>query len=284
MADLLDRGYERAYHFLRGFTPRRIKARWTGPRVLANSIPKSGTNLLLSCLAEFPNLRPSFEHVSMGSNRTAGTAELRGVLEATGRGQYSSGHVFHTPETRAVVERTDVRMLLVVRDPRDVVTSHFHFVSEKHTGHRLHDHYRSLPDEEARLMASIRGVDGVQTRDGKPLESIGEWLDAFLGWKEEPYVQLLRFEDLVGTQGGGSRTAQMDAVRAIAGHLDVELDERRVESIAAGTFSTGSSTFRKGLIGDWRNHFTDAHVTAFKDEVGDELQELGYETNADWNV
>ncbi len=284
MSSLASRAAERLRAYGRGVTPRRLRARLDGPRVLANSVPKSGTNLLLECLSLFPNLRPSFAHVEMNANRRPGTAELERGVRKTGRGQYTSAHVFHDEANARIVREADLRMVLIVRDPRDVVTSHFHYVTEKNTTHRLTDHYQALPDDNARLMASIRGVDGENTRDSDPLESIGEWMDAFLGWGETPYTTVVRFEDLIGPRGGGDRDVQRETVRTIADHLDTDLREERVEYVAQNTFSTGSSTFRKGLIGDWRNHFEPEHVAAFKEEAGDWLVDLGYEDDTDWDV
>lgn len=284
MTETWQRFKQRTYFAFASLTPRRLKARRTGPRVLANSVPKSGTNLLTRCLSLFPTLRPSFKHVTMNSNRRDSTEELERKAARTKRGQYTSGHVFYNADNAAIVEEHDLEMPLIVRDPRDVVTSHFHYVSEKHPEHRLHDHYVSLPDDDARLMASIRGVDGAHTDDGDRLESIGEWMDAFLSWQEKPYVTVVRFEDLIGPNGGGSRDRQMETVRQLADHLEVTLSDDEVEYISQNVFSTSASTFRKGLIGDWKNHFTPEHVEAFKDEAGDWLVEMGYEDDADWGV
>jgi len=284
MGETIDRAKERAYFLATGLSPRRLAARWTGPRVLANSVPKSGTNLLTQCLSLFPMLRPSFDHVTMNYNRRLGTEELSAKAGATKRGQFTSGHIFHDAANAAIVEENDMRMLLMVRDPRDVVTSHFHYVTEKHPEHRLHEYYNDLPDDGERLMASIRGVDGEHTDDGDPLESIGEWMDAFLAWEPKPYVEIIRFEDLIGPMGGGDRRSQEETIRRIGAHLGVELDENDVEHIADNTYSTGSSTFRKGLIGDWENHFTSEHVAAFKQEAGDALIRLGYESDDKWSI
>lgn len=42
------------------------------------------------------------------------------------------------------------------------------------------------------------------------------------------------------------------------------------------------SHYRKGTPGDWRNHFTDRHVAAFKEQYNDLLVKLGYEKSCDW--
>jgi len=43
-----------------------------------------------------------------------------------------------------------------------------------------------------------------------------------------------------------------------------------------------SSHLRKGVPGDWRNHFDPSHVEAFRRRYNDLVMRLGYETDPDW--
>jgi hypothetical protein len=43
-----------------------------------------------------------------------------------------------------------------------------------------------------------------------------------------------------------------------------------------------TSFYRKGVAGDWRNHFTAEDSRIFKEEAGDLLIQLGYEKDLDW--
>jgi Sulfotransferase family len=43
-----------------------------------------------------------------------------------------------------------------------------------------------------------------------------------------------------------------------------------------------SSFYRKGVSGDWKNHFTDEDKRIFKEEAGELLMQLGYERDLDW--
>ena len=43
-----------------------------------------------------------------------------------------------------------------------------------------------------------------------------------------------------------------------------------------------SSFYRKGVAGDWRNHFTEEDRRVFKEEAGELLIRLGYERDLDW--
>ncbi len=95
---------------------------------------------------------------------------------------------------------------------------------------------------------------------------------------------LVRFEDLIGEQGGGSRDRQVRTVRKIAHHLGTPLDFRETKRVADRAFSSDSKTFRKRKVGDWRNHFTKRHVDAAKRTLGDVLIQLGYEDRKNWTI
>lgn len=44
----------------------------------------------------------------------------------------------------------------------------------------------------------------------------------------------------------------------------------------------GRAPMRKGIAGDWRQHFTEETAQMFHDSAGDLLVELGYETDQSW--
>ena len=44
------------------------------------------------------------------------------------------------------------------------------------------------------------------------------------------------------------------------------------------------SHYRKGVPGDWKNHFKPEHVAHFKRHYNDLLLKYGYETNPDWEL
>ena len=93
---------------------------------------------------------------------------------------------------------------------------------------------------------------------------------------------VVRFEDLIGTSGGGSQQQQQATMRSIANYLNIELSKAEIIRLSEKLFFKRSTTFRRGQIGDWQNWFTVKHKRVFKDLVGKSLIEFGYETEYDW--
>jgi hypothetical protein len=69
-----------------------------------------------------------------------------------------------------------------------------------------------------------------------------------------------------------------------------EVVERCIEANTFDRWSSGrsrgeeesASFYRKGVVGDWRNVFTEEDKAIFKEAAGDTLVKLGYEKNKDW--
>lgn len=219
-------------------------ARPSAPGVLCVSIPKSGTHLLERALCLHPLLYRKVLPTVSGAN-----IERFGGLDALARrvrpGQVIVSHLRFDPGFPRTLRRHEVRGIFLVRDPRDIVVSEVHYICGS-TDHRHHDLFAGLPGEKERLRLAIVG-------DAEhDVPSIGERLEAFGGWLESGSL-LVRFEDLVGPDGGGDRLSQLRAVGSIYDYLDVDADERLVRSVCARLFSASSPTFRRGAIGAWRD-------------------------------
>ncbi len=246
-----------------------------GPKVVSNSIPKAGSHLLLACLENMPGLVYTRRHVDWHMSM----ARLARVLEQVQPGEFITAHLPYAPERAALLTRYRFRMVLMVRDPRDVVVSHAHWVTYRYTRGRFHPYFRSLPDEDARLMASIQGTPPLPS--GERLDDIGTRVRAYLAWAEHG-AHVVRFEDLVGEAGGGSREVQVRTIIELARFLGIDLSPQTAARLGERLFDPHSPTFRRGRIGEWRERFRREHKTAFKAVAGDVLIALGYEHDEHW--
>jgi hypothetical protein len=267
-----------------------------GPRVLAVSMPKAGTHLVAALLRNLPHMMFSGRHHVLRDfelpgarpqSRRQGLREseldwerFERSLAAVNKGQFLTAHFAALPKLVSLLDDLDYRTILMTRDPRDVAVSGVFYIARLER-HPLHERFTTeLGDFDARLMASIRGLPATEGLRG--LASISRRIARYQRWLEVANVYGCRFEDLVGPSGGGSKEAQHRAIGAIADHVHRHLSPAEIEAVADKTWSQKSSTFRKGAIGDWENHFSEEHRTAFKEIAGDALIELGYERDRNW--
>lgn len=256
------------------------------PPVFVNSIPKSGTHLLeraLSLMGASTQV-PLFLSSAAAGNYPPGADEtvlvgvgmpvlvsarlLRQALAGLAPGQVVTGHVPYSPPLEKLLRELGFRMILIVRDPRDVAVSLAHHIARE-PRHRLHASFAKLSPDD-RILRAITGVRG----DGdEQLDDIYRRYHAVLPWLGSGLCLLVRFEDLVGQKGGGSDERQRAILLEIGSALG--LDQPDLPLIQRDLFGHGV-TFRQGLIGQWRQQFAAVHEEAFTRVAGPLLSELGY--------
>ncbi len=85
----------------------------------------------------------------------------------------------------------------------------------------------------------------------------------FSGWLDVPWVHKLKWEDFI---------------------VDPILQTERLAKLAGGNAqqmrnmigSTNSNTFRKGSMGDWKEHFNKEHEKLFQEYYSDVMERFGY--------
>jgi len=258
-------------------TRREIYASLHSPKVIANSMPKAGTHLLTRVLELLPVFVPRWTYHALVNKDT----KLYQKIFKIRQGQYVSGHLTWNQELIDVLNEANIKTLFIIRDLRDIAFSNAYYIN-RNKSHRLHTYFKSLNSDDERLMASIVGVSEKLLEDGLRSPSLGENAAGFMPWLDEKNCLPVCFEDLIGSSGDGQDHKQVETIRAIANYLNLDHSEEQIIQIAKNVFYKKSRTFRKGTIGDWRNHFTNEHKQAFKDVCGDILIKMGYADGYDW--
>jgi hypothetical protein len=122
------------------------------------------------------------------------------------------------------------------------------------------------------MLELIEGRNGVR--------NIRDQILRFSDWTK--FAHTIRFEDAVGSGGGGSDSAQLSVVKDIFDYIDLPLTEADARSIAANARSGKTQTFRTGRIRNWETLYDQDVKDAFRAVAGDLLIELGYETGTEW--
>jgi len=226
--------------------------------MMVNSLPKSGTNLLIKAVDAMPTtthvrpsmirdavprLRPSGNEptVSVGVDGPgdASAARVRSMLSKFPPGAFINAHVPHSSGMAHVLAELGFRMLAMIRDSRDVLVSSAEYMATRQ-GHYMYEHFSALAPEE-RLTETLRGVTLPEA--GVRLYDIRTRVSGVVRWGDEAFATLVRFERLVGPQGGGSREEQTAEVERIAAHAGSRCSAEEAGRIADGLFG-GTHTFR----------------------------------------
>jgi hypothetical protein len=251
------------------------------PKILVNSVPKSGTHLLIQMILGIPGMKitPTWYYPT-----TFGT--LKDMKPA----QVGPAHLDYSPEHARQLEEWGVKVVFISRDLRDIAVSLVHFVMENRwNSHPLNPYLKSLPTHEERLLTVIRGVT-LSEQDAsqygiKSWPGIHEFTHRRYSWLDAPSsnVCCVTFEDLVRDQQSQNRGI-MKMINFLWDDLQYQSFTKLqlLQLIKQNIDPKSSGTFRKGTIGNWKDEFTEPTKKAFKDVAGNILIQLGYEKDLNW--
>lgn len=240
--------------------------------IIVNSVPKSGVNLLLPILLRLgynrfggslqpqssngfflkPLVRrsiwPGSPSVSIGFeiDSLVSRSFVQRVLSRRPFASLVPAHMIVSDVLSDIICQSDYRMILLCRDPRDVILSYIRY-SRTTKKHLLYSHFARFSDQQ--IFELLLNGSALSPYPIRPFETayIGvlRWIEV-LGDR----TLLVRFEDLVGSLGGGSDDDSLASLGAIASFVGCTppLDV----GIVRDCFGVGP-TFREGVVGSWRS-------------------------------
>lgn len=164
------------------------------PPILVNSLPKSGTHLLLQIARALPRSRYYGSFVAQRpstSMRCRSQRQINRLIDQIVPGEVVPAHLHYTAETAKALTRRNIFHLFIYRDPESVILSEVAYLSDMAPWNALHRRFIALHTWEDRVKLAIEG-------DGTP-----EFPDAvsrfrpFLAWREDPNVLCLSYERLM---------------------------------------------------------------------------------------
>jgi hypothetical protein len=251
------------------------------PVLFANSFPKSGTHLLTQVLKGFTRIGPAVDSglpaavtFEGDTGRQRSADEIVHDLERLLPGDIGYGHVHALPEAVTLLCRDGVAAYFILRDPRDVVVSHVHYLTDMKADHIHHRYYQDeLQNFDQRLQASIEGVADM-------FPNVRERFEPYMDWLDHPEVLMLRYEDFILDR---RKTTGRVFDHAVARGFNAACDrDAAIQILVESIDPARSPTFRSGKIGGWRDSFNEQHKRLFKEVTSDLLIRLGYERDNDW--
>jgi hypothetical protein len=251
------------------------------PIVFGNAIPKCGSKLLFNILRALEDVGP---FVDTGLNEIkpffrgepTPTEWIQAQITALGPGDIRFGYIYAQPDLIDMLTGDGHATFIILRDPRDQIVSEIFYALEMHPGHAFRDYLQTLPDMQARIHALTVGVD-----EG-PFQRVGvkAHYQRFMPWIVHPEICAVKFEDLIG-----DRESQIERMLGYLESCGFEASAPRldiIERMVKAMQPKKSETFRKGVSGAWKEHYSPDNIAVFKKQAGDMLVELGYEEDLAW--
>lgn len=177
----------------------------------------------------------------------------------------------------------------VVRDGRDVmVSSYFHMRADLLAGGKYNRYSAVFRQFDLNAPAQENLPKFIESQASVPLCRDGNWgkhVSAYFQLSQ-PCLKLLRYEALRSEPIAAFSTLieAMTGSQADEAHVHESIGRFSFERLAERTpkSENNNSYLRKGVIGDWRNHFNRASAYKFDKHFGEALIDCGYESDHDW--
>lgn len=254
-------------------------------RVVQISIPKCGTHLLAKLITQLTG-RSWLSDLSLFSIVADSSRQLYTITEQEyalfcnlPKNYFWITHLIHTKAMGDKICIYEGAPIFLYRDPRDQMVSLIFY--------RRQDPARwpkitNISFDE--MLFDLIRHNSITPND-PPGDNILDVYNNYLPWMQVSNMYTVRFEDLIGPQGGGSQEAQHKVIYEIATHIGISITREQVIALASRLFGTKPGepgTFREGKIGSWKKYFTPEHKKAFKEVAGQLLIDLGYEKDMNW--
>lgn len=263
--------YRHGYYFLRPV----VNANNLSP-IIVNSIPKSGTHLLVQIITSIPDLvdsgnflasTPSFTMREINESKMS--SRVKNLLSK----EVCAAHLFYSDSVAQSIASRNAIHFFIYRDPRDICVSEALYLSEMNRWHRLHREYSKLHSLEERIDLSIHGL---RNSGSVYYPNIKTRVDRYLQWLSPGDVFCVKYEDLISNN--------VEAViRSILSHYCVssnnDIDVTKAVELALERIKPQySHTFRKGKRDQWKEVLSRSQQQEINSLLCDAMSIMGYKT------
>ena len=162
---------------------------------------------------------------------------------------YFTGHCRYSENLNLVLNRHDIVPILIMRNPYDVLFSQARYFP------KWKDifHSKYLISDDVKFNIKILSSDEAASR--KIDHDMFRQYDAYIPWLQNYRKNIFRFEDLVGSKGGGSISRQKQEFIRLLDLLEIEFPTNQIQKTIDRIFGV-SNTFDQGQVGFGKKFIT----------------------------
>lgn len=257
------------------------RSSWTTAHDLffIHAIPKCGTHFILKTM-----------QLMTGKKHGCLSLTLKNCQELCRLNSFLMTYQPFTLEALQIAYQSKHKVIAMIRDPRDALVSlvlHMRgLASPDIPKNTQRDFFTVRPDFDLlslddQIMSLIKG-------DENGNFSYLKFYKQRLGWALNPKYLMVKYEDLVGPNGGGDAQIQRQTLLKIAVYIQLHLSQQRLNWLANEIYlgkaenNLDGKPFKRSSIGNWKTFLNEEHKTAVKQIIGEELIRLGYEKDLNW--
>lgn len=216
------------------------------------SVPKSGTNMITQAIGG------SHHQIDGRIQEHDRHPHPYVIKELVNFDRFARSHLPFSSFYPTLFKIMDIKGIFLYRDPRDSIVSWLYWIQRE--GEIGGGFINFMTDEGVRVAESSDPIKWLISK------SAYHW-ERFIGWMNVEGVLSLSYEDILENK---ERELQKIAEFTENSFGSVNAMQTRINP-------SSCSTFRKGIIGDWKNHFTDEHTEYFNKEMKRIMEVMGYE-------
>ncbi|MFW9805317.1 MAG: hypothetical protein ACFFFK_01150, partial [Candidatus Thorarchaeota archaeon] len=86
---------------------------------------------------------------------------------------------------------------------------------------------------------------------------------------------IIKYEDLVGAQGGGEGDTQLKTLKSFLNFLEIEYNPELIDNLSNDLYG-GTRTFSKGSVDSWKEELTPDQVSRLESSLSEFMTRFGY--------
>lgn len=258
-------------------------------RILLTTMPRSGTTFMFDFLAklfDFEKVEPRFSDGLVPQAPEWDPYKFDKTYLELKDGQILCAHYQFKDDILPIINDKDTLTFYLYRDPRDADLSATLYIKNALTHHALHHTLSNISESDAVALMLSGGVIKKHDDELVNYEGISYLTNNALKWIACKNVIAIKYEDFF--------TKPYETMKSIITENDLSISDEHLKRIISefsfSKFSNGrkqgeedkTSHFRKGIIGDYKNYYTEFHKALCKKAIGQDLIALGYERDSNW--